>query len=72
MLEVNRDLIRQRLSGRNTALRGANWAVVVSRVVEVDAVRVQRGGLVTETVRGVDSDSVVLVDLDHGGTAGRG
>lgn len=69
MLQVDRDFVRQRFSRWNTTLGNTDRPVVVSRVVEVYAVGVQRCWLVTETVVCVNSNGVILIDLNHGGTA---
>ena len=70
LLQVNRDLVHQRLPRRNTTLRRPDRAIVVTRVVKVNTMGVKRGHLVRETVSRVDTDGVVLIDLDHGGTSG--
>lgn len=70
LLQVDRDLVYQSLPWRNTTLRRPDGTVVVSRVVEVDTMGMEGGHLVREAVGRVNTDGVVLIDLDHGGTVG--
>lgn len=65
LLQVDRNLVHQRLSRRNTTLRRPDRTIEITRVVEVYTMGVKRGHLIRETVGRVHTDGVVLVDLDH-------